>query len=199
MKRARLLLLAARLTLVLWALCRTVDAGEFKVGAAEVDITPANGTPMAGYYKFRAVAGVLDPIYAKTIVVEQDGERAAFVVLDLVGTTRPVVTAARKLIEEQSHLPGDRVMISATHTHTGPQLPRGSMMDEITKVDLPTGQQYVKALPDLIAKSVSDALARLAPAKALPQNVVTDAHGPRLELTPSAFTTGGGLRLGGTF
>jgi len=42
-------------------------------------------------------------------------------------------------------------------------------------------------------------VARLAPPKALPQNVVTDAHGPRLELTPSASTTGGGLRLGGTF
>jgi len=42
-------------------------------------------------------------------------------------------------------------------------------------------------------------VARLAPAKALPQNVVTDAHGRRLELTPSASTTGGGLLLGGTF
>jgi hypothetical protein len=143
-----------------------VDAGEFKVGAAQVDITPANGTPMAGYYKFRAVGGVLDPIFAKTIVVEQDGERAAFVVLDLVGTTRPLVAAARQRIAERCQLPPERVMISATHTHTGPQLPRGSMMDEITKVHSTPGVQYVNALPDLIAKSVSDALANLTPARA---------------------------------
>lgn len=144
----------------------SVDAGELRVGAAQVDITPTNGTPMAGYYKFRAVGGVLDPIFVKTIVVEQDGARAAFVVLDLVGTTRPLVAAARKLIAEQCQIPAERVMISATHTHTGPQLPRGSMMDEITKVNSPPGVQYVNTLPALIAKSVSDALTNLKPAKA---------------------------------
>ncbi len=102
--------------LIAFLLPLAASAGEFKVGAAQVDITPANGTPMAGYYKFRAVDGVLDPIYAKAIVVEQDGARAVFVVLDLAGTTRPLVAAARKLITEQCRLPGDRVMISATHT-----------------------------------------------------------------------------------
>jgi neutral ceramidase len=156
-------------------LTASLHARDLKVGAAEVDITPATGTPMAGYYKFRAVGGVLDPIYAKTIVVEQDGERAAFVVLDLVSTTRPLVAAARKLIEEQGHLPGNRVMISATHTHSAPQLPRGTMMDEITKVTSPPGQKYTNALPELIAKSVSDAIARLAPAKA--SAAVGKAHG----------------------
>ncbi len=144
----------------------TLGAGEFKVGAAQVEITPPDGTPMAGYYKFRAVGGVLDPIFAKAIVVEQDGARAALVVLDLAGTTRPLVAAARKLIEQQCGLSGDRVMISATHTHTGPQLPRGSLMDEITKVSTPPGPQYVSALPGLIAKSVSDAFAALTPARA---------------------------------
>src|SRR5688572_22256942 len=99
-------------------------AGEFRAGAAAVDITPKNGTPLAGYYSYRASTGVIDPLYAKAIVVEQDGARAAFVVLDLVTTSRPVVLAARKLIEQQSGIPAERVMISATHTHTGPQLPR---------------------------------------------------------------------------
>lgn len=154
------------LTIASLSIPPALQAGELKVGAAQVEITPANGTPMAGYYKFRAVAGLIDPIYAKTIVIEQDGARAAFVVLDLVTTTRPLVAAARTAIEERCHLPAERVMISATHTHTGPQLPRGSLMDEITRVDSPPGRQYTSQLPALIAKSVSDALANLAPARA---------------------------------
>jgi hypothetical protein len=140
--------------------------GEFRVGAAKVDITPRNGVPMAGYYKFRASTGVLDPLFAKTVVVEQDGSVAAFVVLDLAGTTRPIVTAARKIIEEQCRIPGDRVMISATHTHTGPQLPRGSLMDELTKANSAEGSAYVSALPGLIADSVRDAMGHLTPARA---------------------------------
>lgn len=138
----------------------------FRVGAVTVDITPAKGTPMAGYYAFRAVAGVLDPIYSKAIVVEQDGSYAAIVVLDLAATNRPIVGAARKLIADQSGIPEDRVLISATHTHTGPQLPRGSMIDDITKANNAEGLSYLGKLPGLIAQSVSEAKAKLTPVRA---------------------------------
>ncbi|MDZ4402546.1 neutral/alkaline non-lysosomal ceramidase N-terminal domain-containing protein [Prosthecobacter sp.] len=143
-----------------------VQAGDFRVGAAKVDITPKDGTPLGGYYKFRGSAGVLDPLYAKTIVVEQDGTHAVIVVLDLSGTVRPVVEAARKAIQEQCGIEGDHVMISGTHTHTGPQQPRGSLMDDITKVNSPPGVSYISALPGLIAQSVKQAKSRLVPATA---------------------------------
>ena len=141
-------------------------AGDFRVGAARVDITPKDGTPLGGFYRFRGSAGVLDPLFAKTIVFEKDGTHAAIVVLDLSGTVRPVVEAARKLIQEQCGIEGDHVMISGTHTHSGPQQPRGSLMDDITKVNSPPGVAYISALPGLIARSVKEAKARLASAKA---------------------------------
>lgn len=137
-----------------------------RVGAAAVDITPKLGTPMAGYYRYRAVEGVRDPLYAKAIVVEQDGELAALVALDLVATNRSIVEQARELIRRQSGIEPQRVLISATHTHTGPQLPRGSLMDEITRVYAPEGIVYVQSLPEWIAQSVSKAKAHLAPAGA---------------------------------
>lgn len=154
-----------RLLFGLFLIAIQIQAGDFRVGAAQVDITPKNGTPMAGYYKFRAVGGVLDPIYAKAIVVEQDGTHAAFVVIDLSGTTRPIVAAARKAVQEQCGIEGDHVMISATHTHTGPQLARGSLMDELTKANSPPGMDYMQALPGYIAQAVKEAKARLAPAR----------------------------------
>lgn len=143
-----------------------LNAGPLRVGAAAVDITPQNGTPMAGYYKFRAVEGVLDPLYAKAIVVEQGGAAAALVVLDMVATNRDIVQAARELVRQQSGITPDRVMISATHTHSGPQLPRGSLMDDITRVHSLEGTKYLKELPARIARSVREAKDKLAPARA---------------------------------
>ena len=141
------------------------QAGDFRVGAARVEITPKDGTPLGGFYKFRGSEGVLDPLYAKTLVFEKDGVHAAIVVLDLSGTVRPLVAAARKAIQEQCGIEGDHVMISGTHTHSGPQQPRGSLMDDITKVNSPPGVAYISSLPGLIAQSVKEAKAKLMPAK----------------------------------
>lgn len=141
-------------------------AGDFRVGAARVDITPKDGTPLGGYYRFRGSAGVLDPLFAKTMVMEKDGVHAAIVVLDLSGTVRPIVAEARKLIQKQCGIEGDHVLISGTHTHTGPQQPRGSMMDDITKVNSPAGVSYTSMLPVWIAESVKQAKANLSPVSA---------------------------------
>lgn len=147
----------------------------FRAGAAQVDITPKNGSPMAGFYHFRGVGGVLDPLFAKTIVMEQGGQQAALVVLDLAYTTQPLVDAARKAVQEQCGIAGDHVMISATHTHTGPTLPRRNLMDGLTRADSPPGLAFVNTLPGMIAQSVSEAKARLAPVK--PAFAVGDGKG----------------------
>jgi len=154
------------LTLCLAALQPASAGPPFSVGAAQVEITPPNGSPMAGFYRFRGVGGVLDPLYAKTIVMEQDGKHAALVVLDLAYTTHALVAAARKAVQERYGIEGDRVMISATHTHTGPTLPRKNLMDDITKAASPPGLAYADSLPGLIARSVEEARAKLAPVAA---------------------------------
>ncbi|MDB6149973.1 MAG: Neutral ceramidase [Chthoniobacter sp.] len=152
----------ASLLLVAWS----ARAGEFKVGAAAVVITPPPGTPMAGYYHFRAAEGVLDDLFAKAIVVEQDGEKAAFVGLDLITVTRPVAVEARELIAKETGIAPERVMISATHSHTGPVLNRRSGLDEISGASTPAALHYSERLPELIARAVSDANARLGAARA---------------------------------
>ncbi len=150
-------------------------AGDFRAASSQVEITPKNGTPLAGYYHARAVAGMLDPLYAKTIVMEQDGVHAALVVLDVAYTTQALVDAARAAVQKQCGIEGDHVMISATHTHTGPTLPRWNLMDKLTKADSPPGVAYMQSLSDLIAKSVNDAKAKLAPVT--PSFTIADGKG----------------------
>ena len=162
MKSARLL--AVMLTLLVVA--RPVGAGELRAGAAAVRITPASGTPMAGYYSARAADGVYDDLFAKALVLEQDGSKVAMVVCDLISMPRPVTDDARRLIRQSTGLSPDRVMVSATHTHTGPVLPTGSSRDPSEEGAVDTARRYVQTLPELIARSVNEANAALRPARA---------------------------------
>ena len=77
---------------------------------------------MAGYYSERGAKGVHDDLYAKAIVLESGGTTAALVALDLISTPRDLVDDARREIERIAGIPGTNVMISATHSHTGPVL-----------------------------------------------------------------------------
>jgi neutral ceramidase len=102
-----------------------LNAGEFRAGAAQVDMASPPGAPMAGYYYNRAAAGVHDPLQAEAIVVEKDGVTAAMVACDVASLPRPIAEDARRRISESLKIPLTHVMISATHTHTGPVLLSG--------------------------------------------------------------------------
>ena len=87
-------------------------AADPRVGGARVVINPPRGTPLAGYYRARQSEDVLDDIYAKAMVLESAGTKAAFVVCDLLSLPRPVIAQTRRLIETQTGIPGGHVMIS---------------------------------------------------------------------------------------
>src|SRR3954463_3145776 len=105
------------------AMVGVASGGELKVGSAAVVITPQIGTPLAGYYETRISDGVHDDLYAKAIVLECGGARAAMVCCDLITMPPNVAQEARRLIEKEIGLRAEQVMISATHAHTGPILP----------------------------------------------------------------------------
>jgi hypothetical protein len=159
------------LLLIPLLLSATARAGDFKVGAASVDITPPVGTPMAGYYAERAADGVHDPLYAKAIVMERDGEKAALVGLDLISTTFGIVAEARRQIEETTGIKGADVMISATHAHTGPILEGKGDSEHRFGGRNPLAKSYGAELPGKIAEAVRKAEKNLKPAK------ISAAHG----------------------
>jgi len=141
-------------------------AGDLQVGAATSVITPPLGVPLAGYYHERASDGVHDALLSRAIVMEKDGVKVALVSLDLISTRRAFVVKARELIENQTGIPGDHVMISATHAHTGPILPDTSARDAGIAEGGQVAKTYLETLPDLIAASVKMANDKLQPAQA---------------------------------
>lgn len=141
------------------------QAGEVRVGVSATDITPPLGIPMAGYYHARGADGVLDPLYSKAMVIEQDGERVALVTLDMLSVTRAITDQARAAIEKTTGIKGANVMISATHAHTGPELvnrgKRGQAMGGLQHMAV----EYTENLPNRIAESVRLANERLQGAR----------------------------------
>lgn len=129
-------------------------ATDFRAGAAAVKITPPKGAPLAGYYYHRAAEGVHDDLYAKALVLQQDTNKVAFVVCDLISLTRPIVEEAREIISESSSVKGENVMLSATHTHTAPVLRGGSARNAAQGGEEDIAARYTAGLPKLIAESV---------------------------------------------
>src|SRR6266513_1410144 len=102
--------------ILLIALTSTLaSAAEIRVGSAAVVITPQIGTPLAGYYETRISTGVHDDLYAKALVIDCGGSRAAMVCCDLITMPPNIAQEARRLIEKDTGLKPEQVMISATH------------------------------------------------------------------------------------
>jgi len=140
---------------------------ELRAGAAQVVISPPDGVNLAGYYNFRGSDGVLDDIHSRALVLEDGATRAALVTLDLIGTPRELVEAVRAEVEKSGVLPGGHVMISATHAHTGPVPGRFLRTPDGPESGAPAPDsvhaKYLATLPGLIAASVTQAAAKLAP------------------------------------
>jgi Neutral/alkaline non-lysosomal ceramidase, N-terminal len=95
-------------------------AEPLQAGVAVVDITPPLGYRMAGYYSERRNTGTHDPLLAKAVVFQQGSVQAAFVECDLVSIPAEVSAKARALAEKGTGIPSRHMVVSATHSHTGP-------------------------------------------------------------------------------
>jgi neutral ceramidase len=142
-----------------------LPAAELRAGAATVRITPDKPTPLAGYYNTRLATNTHDELHAKVIVLEQGGRKAALVVCDLISLPRSVVLQTRELISQTTGVPGVNVMISATHTHTGPVLDNGARHQFVDGGTVDVVRDYTAQLPAKIAEAVRLAEATLQPAR----------------------------------
>jgi neutral ceramidase len=132
-------------------------------GAAVVDITPPIGYRLCGYFNERVSTAVHDPLQAKALVLTQGTEQVALVFCDLIAVTRDVSSKARELAGRKTGIPAANMVITGTHTHTGP-LFAGALRDHLhkmavarngtdpcEKVDYPA--ELVTKLVDVIVKA----------------------------------------------
>lgn len=143
---------------------------EFRAGADRTDVTPDLGILIVGSFSPTPAKAVHDPLYARTLVLDDGTTRLAYVLVDNVGVPQFVCDEAKRLIEERSGLPRSHVMISSTHTHSGGSARERSdttareIRDGFTP-DRPKFAPYQQFLARRIADSVANAIHRLEPAR----------------------------------
>ena len=94
------------------------DAHKLRAGAATSNITPDIGGPIVGGFSPIPSKHIHDELHARCLVLDDGKSKLSLVVCDLLGIHKLVSDEARKLIQERSGIPPERVMISATHTHS---------------------------------------------------------------------------------
>jgi neutral ceramidase len=99
--------------------------GVFVAGIGKVDITPPPGLPLFGYSRVRTddavAAGVRTRLYARALYLEDArGEHVVLVQCDLGAISALLHLQVARAIVQETGISVDRLLIGATHTHSGP-------------------------------------------------------------------------------
>ena len=137
---------------------------DFKAGYARVNINPPLGSALFGYYVQRLAKGYLDDLEAFALALEKDGNKFIIISIDNCSIAKPLVDKLVEAISGSTDIPRENILISATHTHTGPFASKPSGFaageNEDEKVE-----RYVEFLVNRIKDLARLALQTLKPAK----------------------------------
>ncbi|MCU0396613.1 MAG: neutral/alkaline non-lysosomal ceramidase N-terminal domain-containing protein [Cyclobacteriaceae bacterium] len=100
------------------------DAGSItlKVGASSSPVNPSLGSFIAGDKQNRTFTAVHDSLYAKAVVADDGNTMLAIVTIDCIGLLYPQVNAIREQAARLTLVPYDHIVVSSTHTHSGPDV-----------------------------------------------------------------------------
>jgi hypothetical protein len=132
---------------------------ELRAGAAEAVITPPLGVDIYGAYHREQAEQILSDLYARALVLDDGATRVAIITLDLCVVPPDVADAVYGRVEARAGIPASQIMLTCTHTHTGPAV-------AATPWYGPDGA-YVDVLIRRIADAVVTAGRRLEPARIL--------------------------------
>lgn len=139
-----------------------ISAAGWKAGVGRVKITPEESMWLAGYAaRNKASEGVLQDLWAKALVLEDaEGNRCVLVTADLIGFSKTLSDRIRKQLDEQLGLDKSRIILNASHTHSGPVLLQSSLAemyppfseDEKTKMNR-YGELLERRIVEMVVKA----------------------------------------------
>lgn len=140
----------------------------FKAGFARVVITPERPIWLAGYAsRNKPSEGTVHDLHARAFALEdRRGTRVVIVAAEVIGFPRPLTEAIERRVARQHRLKPDRLILTSSHTHTGPVLRHSLIgMYEMNEEQGREVERYSTWLEDRIVELVGRAIADLAPAR----------------------------------
>ncbi|MBL9128016.1 MAG: hypothetical protein JNL97_10235, partial [Verrucomicrobiales bacterium] len=129
-----------------------------RAGVAVVDISPTNFPVIVNaMFTERTATQTVDRLNVRALVLEEGGTRVALAVVDTCMMSRDLIDQAKAIAHRSTGIPVDRMLVSATHTHSAPSAMGclGSRIDP----------RYAAYLPGRIAEAILAADGRRAPAE----------------------------------
>ncbi|MBQ8748730.1 MAG: hypothetical protein IJZ14_02875 [Oscillospiraceae bacterium] len=140
-----------------------------QAGFSRVNITPALGTEIVGYFQARYAEGVLDELEINALALSAGEDKVVLMSADLCF----IGTAVQKVICERicaaTGLTADQIFVHSTHTHTGPVVNldgiNGMQVSGVDETKQELAKQYGQLLCNKFADAAVMALKDMKPAK----------------------------------
>ena len=184
--------------MALWATLLLVGSAapasaQWKAGIASERVTPDQPLRMAGYAaRVEVFQGVARDLFAKALVLEDEGgRRVALVTTDLIGIRAEIARAVVAKIPAAAGLGPGQVILSASHSHSGPDLLLDpSPRDGWSAADASATATYTRGLVDTLAVLIDRAARRLEPVRVSTGTGVAHFAMNRREFTASGVIIG---------
>ncbi len=158
-----------------------------KVGMGRVEITPPLGMELAGYPHYpRKNEGAHDPLYSTSMYISNGSVEVAIVSLDILYYSKKHVTEVRKRVEAACGIPAKNIMITCTHTHSGPWA--------AGRLGMETGEEKTEAYFEFIRVLNTQIVESIVASKT---NAVEGSFAAEVELCGAESGVGGNRRMPG--
>ncbi len=128
-----------------------------RAGVSIINISPKKGIELAGYpHYLRHNTGIHDDLYASCIYLDDGKTKIALICMDIVFFSKVYVKEVRSRISSRIGIPEKNIMISCSHTHSGPWA-SGRLDLEGLEKGLKPDKRYVEGLKDKLVKLTIDA------------------------------------------
>src|SRR5215471_18006993 len=139
----------------------SLAAADYKAGVGRVNITPDKPIYLSGYAaRTHASEGVQHDLWAKALAIEDNqGSRVVVVTMDLIGIPRGLADIVAARVQKQYGLERSRLVLNASHTHTGPMVGRNlDILFDLSPAERTVIDEYTARLTDNLVTIVGAAL-----------------------------------------